>query len=179
MIGTVSLRLIGIVIFLLPGSGLQLFAEAPMFNEYEVKSAFLYNFAKFIEWPSSKGPLVIGVLGKDPFGSYLDRLQRQMVRDRSIVVKRFKKLHQIGRCHILFISPSEKDDIEEILQALNGRNILTVSSIDGFVERGGMINFRVDQNRVRFEINQSSVERGGLKISSQLLKLARIPFLSP
>jgi hypothetical protein len=148
-------------------------------GEYEVKAAFLYNFARFVEWPPqaipSGRPLVIAVLGQDPFGSTLDAvLQGRTIRDHPLAVRRVARVEEADGAHVLFISRSEGDDVARILRRLEGSPVLTVGEEADFARQGGVVRFRVDEDRVGFEINVDSAERAGLKMSSQLLKLARI-----
>ena len=148
-------------------------------SEYTVKAAFIYNFAKFVEWPAElsakEGPFVIGILGEDPFEGALDEIvSGKTIRDKKIIVKRFSKIEDAMNSNILFISNSEKRSIARIIKQLTGTHVLTVSDIGEFAEQGGIIGLMVDQNHVRFAINVAVAEQAGLKPSSQLLKLARI-----
>lgn len=148
-------------------------------TEYQVKGAFIYNFAKFVEWPAGipagGRPFIIGIFGKDPFGSLIDEaVSGKNVRDRKIAVKRFSRIDEAVDSQILFISSSEAESVPRILKELGRTPMLTVSDIDRFAEQGGMVQLLMDQNRVRFAINVAAVERAGLRPSSQLLKLARI-----
>ena len=148
-------------------------------SEYEVKAAFLYNFARFVEWPLDAAgddrTFVVTVLGRDPFGSALDdTLRGKMIDDKRVVVRRVLRSEDVGRSHIVFISDSEKDRLPAILKSLEAAPVLTVGEMNQFAERGGVIRFKVDQDRIRLEINVAAAERSRLKISSQLLKLARI-----
>ena len=144
--------------------------------EYEVKAAMLYNFAKFVEWPGEgREPLVIGVLGKDPFGPVLDEVVRdKTVHGRPLVVRRFHQLAELGACHILFIARSESRLIPEVLEPLHKAGVLTVADIDQFAKSGGVIGFTMDNGRIRFEINLGAARRAGLRISSRLLGLALV-----
>lgn len=152
--------------------------ESP--GEYQVKAVFLYNFAQFVEWPpeafaDANAPLVIGVLGKDPFGPDLDAtLRNETAGNRPFVVRRYTDVAEIDVCHILFISSSEADHFGEILKALDGRSILTVGDTEGFARRGGMIRFVTERNRIRLRISLGSVTSSKLTISSKLLRLAEI-----
>ena len=152
-------------------------APAPP-TEYEIKAAFLYKFASFVEWPnksfsSSNSPIVIGVLGQDPFGSVLDRtIEGKTIDGRRFAVKRAAESADLKTCHILFISSSERTSIKKILSDVKGASVLTVGDVEGLVERGVIINFNVANNKVGFEINVNAAKRAGLKISSKLLKLA-------
>ena len=148
-------------------------------TEYQVKAAFLYNFAKFVEWPPEAfpdgRPFVIGILGQDSFGSALDEaVSGKTIRERKISVRRFSRLDEAADAHILFISDSEGEALPRILKRLGSAPVLTVSDLPRFAEQGGMVQLIMEQSRVRFAINVASVERAGLKPSSQLLKLARI-----
>src|SRR5467141_379167 len=158
-------------------------SDAPDSSEYLIKAGFIYNFAKFVEWPSaafSQGdsPIVIGVLGTDPFGSVLDRLvEDKKIGQRGFVVKRYKwgkDLKELKDCKILFVSASERAHIDEILQGVKGLPILTVGETPGFAERGGVIRFTLEDNRVRFEVNVDAAHQADLNISSRLLTLAKI-----
>jgi hypothetical protein len=146
-------------------------------SEYQVKAAFLYNFARFVDWPAgslSDSIFVLGVVGDDPFGSSLDRVvDDKTIRGRNIVVRRYKRASDIQTCHLLFISESERDNVGKILDRVEKRPILTVSEIDGFIARGGMINFTIESKRVRFDINSGAAERVDLRVSARLLQLAR------
>lgn len=160
--------------------GLDLPAQAAVSKEYQVKAVFLFNFAQFVKWPAqafpeAKTPLVIGVLGEDPFGDYLDELVRgEIVNNRSLVVKRYNRVEDIGPCHVLFISQSETHNWRKIFADLNGRNILTVGDIENFVPSGGMIGFASDKGKVRLKIDVETAEASGLTISSKLLRSAEI-----
>jgi len=148
--------------------------------EHQVKIAFLYNFAKFVEWPpdvfsDGTGPLVIGILGTGPLCDELETtLQGKMVNARSILVKRFRPGERIEHVQILFVSPSIGKELPHALGALRGAAILSVGDTDGFTALGGMINFRIEENRVRFDVNIDAAELAGLKISSKLLTVARV-----
>ncbi len=173
-------RRAGLVCLLLPVAvlGAPVQAQPRMALEYQVKAAFLYNFARFVDWPPeafapTSDSLIVGLIGEDPFGVVLDQtLGDKFLHDRKVVVRRFQRIESVAECHILFISASEEARLGEIMQRLNGASVLTVSDVDGFAERGGIIGFRRQDNRVRFEINADAAKRVGLKISSQLLKLA-------
>jgi len=147
--------------------------------EYAVKAAFIYNFAKFVEWPkessSKEGSFVIGILGRDPFGGALQQtVSGKTIRERKITVKQFSRIEDAIGSDILFISTSEKEGVAQILRRLDGAPVLTISDLGRFSEQGGMIEFVIDHDRVRFAINPGASAQAGLKPSSQLLKLARI-----
>ena len=164
-------------VFLL-SSGLKLSGQTPTSPEYQVKAVFLFNFAQFVDWPpkafsEAQTPLVIGVLGEDPFGPYLDETVRgEKVKDRPLVVQRYRRLGEIKTCHVLFISRSETDRLEQILASVKGRNILTVGDAEDFALRGGMIQLVTEKNKIRMRINLEAVKAAGLTISSKLLRVA-------
>lgn len=143
-------------------------------NEHKVKTAFLYNFAKFIEWPADTGTLNICILGEDHFGRDIDDIEEKAAAGKVLSIRRIKAVQDIKQCHMLFISSSENERLASILAVAHGLNILTVSDTDGYAERGVIINFYEEQNKIRFEINKDAAERSGLKISSKLFSLARI-----
>jgi len=144
------------------------------FQEYQLKAAFLYNFAKFITWPSNafptaNAPLTIGILGEDPFKELLsDVLLDKTVGGRQLAIKHFKAGDVVEGCQLLFISRSEKERAASTLASLQGKSILTVSEFDHFANQGGMINLIVVDKSVRFEINPETAEKARLKISSKL-----------
>jgi hypothetical protein len=148
--------------------------------EYKLKAVFLFNFAQFVEWPAwvfhaNDTPLVIGILGDDPFGAYLDDLvSGEKIGARHLVVQRYKRAEDIKDCHILFISNSESGDLEDILASLHGRNILTVGDTDSFTRRGGMVRFVTESGKIRLRINLEAATDSGLTISSKLLRAATV-----
>lgn len=147
-------------------------------QEYQIKAAFLFNFAKFVEWPpdafpNANSPIIIGVLGKNVFGHYLaDTIQGKTVQNRPFVFKELKSASDAVHCHILFVSPSMSDDFPEIIKDLHNASVLTVSENDQFLKAGGMINFIIEDNKVHFQINDAAAKAAGLNISSKLLSLA-------
>jgi len=148
-------------------------------QEYEVKAAFLFNFAKFVEWPegsfkNSEAPLIISILGKDPFDGALDAIKEKTINGRRIVIKRAPSLEQLERSHILFVCKSERDNLPKILDVAQKWNALTVGDMKGFAGSGGMINLVKTDEKIRFEINLSATEKANLKVSSKLLKLGSI-----
>jgi hypothetical protein len=148
-------------------------------NEYQVKAAFLYNFAKFIDWPTevfgdSNAPLVIGVVGDDPFGGALDQaINGKSIGGHALTVRRLRWGQDLRSCQILYISSSERKHLSQIIQSLRGASVLTVSDMDQFNQQGGIINFILEASRVRFEINSRGANQAGLRISSKLLALAK------
>ncbi|MCU1348191.1 MAG: YfiR family protein [Acidobacteria bacterium] len=149
--------------------------------EYRVKAAFLLNFIHFVDWPpgafaSRDAPLVICVVGVDPFGEALDQtIEGETIDQRRIVVRRSRTGADAQGCQLVFISRSEGNRLDDVFASMGSTApVLTVSDIDGFVPRGGTIGFLLDRNRVRFEIGLSTAQRRHLKVSSQLLSLGRI-----
>lgn len=172
-----SARWLTISILLL-SNGLELSAQTSISPEYQVKAVFLFNFAQFVDWPAKafpepQAPMIIGVLGNDPFGAYLDETVRgEKVKDRPLVVQRYRRVGEIKTCHVLFISRSETDRLEQILASVKGRNILTVGDAEDFALRGGMIQLVTEKNKIRMRINLEAVKAAGLTISSKLLRVA-------
>jgi hypothetical protein len=165
---------------LLCAAGPSLAAQTGGPTEYQVKAVFLFNFAQFVEWPadafsSPTAPLVIGVLGDDPYGDFLDQtVRREHLGGRSFQVRRYQSVDEIKTCHILFISRPDADRPEEILAGLKRRPLLTVSDADGFAQRGGMIRFVTERSRIRLQLNLEAAEAAHLAISSKLLRVAEI-----
>jgi hypothetical protein len=147
--------------------------------EYQVKSAFLFNFIKFVEWPGNGAqgasvPFSIGILGKDPFGKALQAVEGKVIRGRSVEIRRSRRIEELSECKVLFISASERGRLPQILKQLQKSDMLTVADQEGFCEAGGMINMVTVRNKVGFEINVAAARNVGLRISSQLLKLAQL-----
>jgi hypothetical protein len=154
-------------------------AQSALQREYEVKAAYIYNFFNYIDWPAETLPptgstLTIGILGESPFGPALNPLVGKKVKGRTLAVKQVLSAKDLEQCQIVFICPSEKARLSQILGQLKDARVLTVSEIEGFAEQGGIINFISERNKVRFEINTDAAKRTGLNISSDLLKLAKL-----
>ncbi|MCX7008389.1 MAG: YfiR family protein [Kiritimatiellaeota bacterium] len=154
--------------------------SAPKYSEYDVKAAFLLNFMQFVEWPASattnaEAPLLIGVLGEDPFGATLEgTIKGETIHGRPLTIKRKRQVAELKDCHLIFVCHSEKNQLKEITSALRGCSALTVSDIEQFCRYGGMIGLFNERGRIRFEINQEAAEQSNLKISSKLLRLGRL-----
>jgi hypothetical protein len=144
----------------------------------QVEAVFLFYFSQFVDWPPGAfagegSPIVIGVLGDDPFDGTLDQaVAGERVDGRPIAVRRLKSIAEAKGCQILYISSSEAPQLAQILDALKGRNVLTVSDLDHFVESGGMIRFVLIDQHVRLRINAGAAQAAGLKLSSKLLRAA-------
>jgi hypothetical protein len=149
-------------------------------SEHRLKAVFLFNFSRFVEWPPSAfpapdAPFVIGVFGRDPFGSDLDDVARgETVNGRRLLVRRVQTTQDAAGCQILFIPESERANLDEILAALTRSNTLTVSDLDGAAQRGAMIRLVTDHDKIRMRINVESARAAGLTISSKLLRAAEI-----
>ena len=149
--------------------------------EYQVKAAFLYNFAKFVDWPPAAfpapdTPITIGILGDDPFGGWLDAMVRdKRIDQRRIVVKRLSRPAEATQCHLLFISNSEKAQLCLILAGLKRASVLTVTEVERGAAVAGIINFTMVGSKIRFEVNEPAATHAHLQISSKLLRLALNP----
>ena len=169
-----------LISLLLIGTLFPLSAQILTARQYQVKAAFLYNFTQFVEWPARAfpedgAPIVIGVLGEDPFGSYLDELVAgEEMNGHQLIVRRFNQNDEIMNCHVLFINKIGKDKTAQILERIKGQSILTVSDVPGFLQRGGIIRFTTVDNKIKFQINQEASKSAELTISSKLLQLAEI-----
>ncbi len=155
-------------------------ATGPGVSEYAVKAAFVYDFAKFVNWPqhafkNDSSPITICVLGVNPFGDALSQLvSGKSVDGRAFTVEYPQDASAAGNCRIVFVSSSERDRLPQILVRLGRAGALTVGDTDGFAKRGIMINLFLDGDRVRFKINPGAAARAGIGISSKLLSLATI-----
>lgn len=164
-------------------------------REYQIKAAFLYNFIKFVDWPDetsgSNKPIIIGIIGKDPFGGAFEPMKDKPAKERKVIVKRFKGLDELEKssqmdksgkhpqiedikeCNLLFICSSEKEKLKETMDLLKDRSVLTVADMHGFLEAGGIVNFVIEENKVGFEINVAAAKQAKLEIRSNLLRLAK------
>jgi hypothetical protein len=158
--------------------GFRLSAGDPQL-EYQVKAVCVLNAARLVSWPAdafaaANSPLVIGVLGDNPFGSALDEaVKGETVRQRPIVVRRVGLAEAAG-CHLLFVCRSERDRLDGIFQSLGNASVLTISEIDRFTQSGGMIGLALEAGKIRFEVNPEAASRRRLRIDAQFLRLARI-----
>jgi len=149
-------------------------------TEYQLKAAFLFNFAKFIDWPpesfeSPQAPFSICVIGKDPFGRAIDdELQGKSIGKRTVAVQRLKDAASARHCQIAFVGLMEERSLAGIIEVLRGTNVLLVGESGDFATSGGTIQFTLEENHVRFLINTDAADRAGLKFSSKLLALAKI-----
>jgi len=147
-------------------------------TDFQVKAAYLYNFGRFVEWPAQTAAIsgdqfTVCVLGQDPFGPALDAtLAGERIGGKRVVAKRISGPQEAGNCQILFLRLTEDDRVNKIIEAVDKKAVLTVSDMPQFVERGGMIQFVLEGNRVRFEVNLTATQHSGLTLSSELLKVA-------
>jgi hypothetical protein len=154
-------------------------AKTSASREYRIKAAFLYNFAKFTEWPAgafadAKAPLRLCVLGEDPFHGALAALEGRTAKNRPIVAGRLSSRDPLGQCHLLFISASEHGRLGTILESLRGMPVLVVGDTPHFARSGGTIRLKIVGDKVRFEFNVRAAQHAKLKIDSRLLRLGRI-----
>jgi len=154
-------------------------AQESVTDEYHVKAAFLYNFAKFVEWPSgtagSSSAIAICVLGQNSFGRVLeDTVSGKAVDGKTFIVRRISEVKAAALCQILFVSSSERMRYGAILTELRTDHVLTVGESDGFIEEGGIVNLRLARGKIQIQININAAEQAGVRISSKLLSLAQI-----
>lgn len=155
-------------------------ADSAVSKEYQIKAAFIYNFTKFVEWPArsfagTNSPIVIGVMGRNPFADELEKIAKDhTVNGRVILVKNLTSAAEVETVHLLFINAGEEDRWNEVLKSLRKSAVLTVGESERFAELGGIINFTLQGDKVRLEINLDTMEQAGLKINAQLLKLATV-----
>jgi hypothetical protein len=170
-------------------------------TEYELKMAYMYNFLKYVEWPREKNPdeaakesdqnkdkqpepILIGVVGKDPFGKAWEIIQEKKINDRKIVYKIFdlsdeeeekQKImaEEIRKCQLLFIPKAEEKYLDKILPLVRDYSVLTISETEDFLEQGGIINFVMEKNKIRFEINLDAAKEAGIQFKTSVLKLAK------
>jgi hypothetical protein len=168
-----------VLVFLLAIGATPLVAQVP---EYEAKSEFLERFTRFIDWPaeaadaSPGAPFVIGVVGRDPFGRYLDALaSSRSIKGRPVQIRRLTGHAEVGACcQLLFIAGSEAAQLAQIVGRTAGKPVLTVGDTPGFAEKGVLINLYEDRGRIGFEVNEAGVRTSGLRFNSKLLRLARL-----
>jgi uncharacterized protein DUF4154 len=155
-------------------------ARAQVADEYQVKAAFMYNFAKFVEWPpqafkTSTDPIAICIVGQSPFGSALDAaVSGKTVEGRTFLVRHLSDEQPSTGCQILFVSTSEHRRVHAILDAIKTGGVLTVGETETFASEGGVINFKIESGKVRLQVNVDAAEQAKLRISSKLLSLAQI-----
>ena len=155
-------------------------AQSAIVDEYQLKAVFLYNFAQFVEWPESafsndSAPLIIGVVGQNPFGNHLRVLVRgEFVNGHPIYVRYFKDPDQLAFCHILFIDGKDKDVFQQSMDQVKDQPVLVVTNEEDALNSGAVIRFRTENSRIRLQIYLKAARERGLSISSKLLKMATI-----
>ncbi len=161
----------------LPVSPCRAYAQPRQAEEFAVKAAYLYNFAKFTEWPpevfpTDGSPVFICVMGEDPFGQSLNAIRGKTIGTRKVAVRNIANIDAASACHILFISASEREHLDSIFEKARKTHLLTVSDVEHFDRSGGMVSLVKEGDRIRFAINADAAQQAGIKLSSQLLKLA-------
>jgi len=167
-----------LILWLVLGLAQPGFAQKASPSEYEIKAAMIYRFAQFLEWPtnlfaSSQSPLQVGIAGPDPFGTAIDAvLKDQSVGTHDLLILRYPQPTSATNCHLLFISSGQATETEKLLTLLKAKPVLTIGEDEDFAKKGGHIRLYLQDNKLRFDINLAAMERSGLKMHSQVLKLA-------
>ena len=155
-------------------------AQRPGNREYQLKAIFLYNFSQFVEWPaasfsSDQAPMVIGIVGKDPFGFYLEEaISGEKMNGHPLVIQRYANIDEIGACHILFINLPDTQKRTQAINAVKDKSVLTVSDALDFLEHEGMIRFFMRQGKLKLQVNLETIKTANLEVSSKLLRLVEI-----
>ena len=148
--------------------------------EYRLKAVYLLNFLQFVDWPENvfdneDSPIILSIIGDDPFGKILDEtVEDEKISKHPVLIKRFRTLNELKFSHALFICSSEEEDYSTILNLVCESPVLTISDIGGFSNQGGDIEFYTEKNKIRFTINVQSLKKSNLKVSSKLLRLAKV-----
>ncbi len=155
-------------------------AQGPASREYQLKGIFLYNFSQFVQWPpssfsSDQAPMVIGIVGTDPFGPYLEEaISGEQMNGHPLVIERYASGDEIGACQILFINLPDSKKRKEAITAVKDKSVLTVSDASDFLEHGGMIRFLTRQGKLKLQVNLEATKAANLEVSSKLLRLVEI-----
>lgn len=154
-------------------------AQSPSERENIIKADLLRRFLYYVEWPANAfdgadSPIIVGVLGEDPFGNALVKLLDKKVEGREVKVVHFDSVAKLGKCHILYLNLPQRKDAESVLTKLNGQPVLTVADMEGFTDKGGMINIIKRRNHLDLFVNNATARRAGLKISSRLLTAVNV-----
>jgi hypothetical protein len=154
-------------------------ADQQKAGEYQVKALFLYNFLNFVDWPAgssfnSSPAINVCIVGEDPFADALDNIRNETVKGKKLSIRNYRPYDDLEGCHLIFIPASEKGRAGQILRPVRESNVLTVSDTMEEGRQGAIISFFIEQKKVRFAINIEAARRAGLKISSKLLRLAKI-----
>jgi hypothetical protein len=167
-----------IIFILFQASSISASSEMQSGRALEIQAAFLVKFCSYVTWPEERfstpeSPVIVGIIGRDPFGSKIDKIARSSrAGERNIEIRRCTDISSVGRVHILFIAPSETDRLQKIVSDIPANSVLLVSNIPGFLESSGMVNFVVVSQKIRFNISRTNSENAGLMISSKLLSVA-------
>ena len=157
-----------------------LLAHAAAFSEYELKAAFVYNFASFADWPPKAAPgMSFCVIGQDPFGRALDALEGKIVKGQSLSVRRLSNISEARTCRVLFISASEVTNLPRLLAAVKDLPVLTVADVEDAAHQGVIIGLGIEKQRITFEINTAAARNANIVLSSRLLSLARNVYPPP
>lgn len=179
---TVSFLLLHLFSLILPSGVPNSNADEVKNRENIIKASFLIKLSNFVKWTdesnltTKKKQLRLCIVGKNPFGSILTLINKEGVLEEDIVIKQSVSYEEMNKCHILFIASSEQSNLEEILKKVSYFPVLVVGDTEGFIQRGVDVNFKKINNRINFEINIDAVKRKGIKISSELLKLALVTY---
>ena len=174
----VSTPLLIVVVFVLTHATVA--AQQPEEDNRLAKAVFLVNLTKFVTWPGDafphdQAPLVIGIVGEDPFGSFLEEaIKTERASSRPLMIRRYSGVSEVSDCHLLFIGQQDAGLQRTIVDSLQNRPVLTVSDREGFVENGGMIGFRKIEGKLHLQVNPEAAAESGLSISSKLLRLADV-----
>jgi len=185
--GSKGLKALSLALFLTTASGLppRVKAESNGTSEYDVKAAFLFHFAQFVEWPAeafkdADSPLTYCTIGEDAFRGSLDEsVKGKRIGNHELRVRHLKERERIDGCHVLFLSTVQRGLQAELLASANGHPVLTVGETEHFVQQGGIIGFCLEDKKIRFEINLAPAGRAQLKISAKLLALAKTVLGNP
>ena len=145
-------------------------------SEYTIKAAFIYNFARFTEWPDQSDELKVCIYGEDPFGSSIDKLNGEQIKDRTIKVIRTRSIEDVKSCHIAFLNiiPPERRLFARALRDIEGTSVLTISDAEGVIDFGVMIGLKIDNDKVAFDVNHTVAKASNIGISAKLLRLAKV-----
>ena len=168
-----------VIVFALLALVIPVRADEPS-REYQIKAAFICNFVQFVDWPTSafqsdSSPITIGILGGNPFGDVLEHVvQGKVVNGRALAVRYFSRIEDVNQCQVLFVNSSDQNFLKTLNDKLKQESVLSIGEAEQFLWTGGVIRFYEEDNKVRFEINLDAANLARLKISSKLLRLAKI-----
>jgi hypothetical protein len=173
-----KIKILKIIVFLALNlaSMMPLLSYADNISEYTIKAAFIYNFARFTEWPDDSDDLKVCIYGEDPFGPTIDSLNGEQIKGRTIQVIRTRSIHDVRSCHIAFLNiiPPERRLFARALRDIEGASVLTISDAEGVIDFGVMIGLRIDNDKVAFDVNHTVAKASNIGISAKLLRLAKV-----